>query len=265
MHSANKSLASKTDKIIDTYSSILKEYISTINESKHGDNLTTIVFIGINAIHRVFEYILIKTKNIEKVCYYSKKTYYYYLEYMEQVYSSNLHQNLNQMDAILFVYKKTIFDLYNGDNEDTFGTMTNIITSSGEIIVIDDAILQSIMKKLSKIMNIFFYWENNETNINFYDRKELCNQYLDIFIKKCFLNNQIVIFMEKIQKVTMMKCPEYLLVLKEIFELNEKKRKAICETDLNDWSLNKFYIQKYEFEEFINDNNMKGLVKWVFD
>ena len=47
--------------------------------------------------------------------------------------------------------------------------------------------------------------------------------------------------------------------------VNEKKRKVICESDLNDWSLNKFYIQKCEFEEKINENNIKGLVKWVFD
>jgi hypothetical protein len=216
-----------------------------------------------NAIHRVFEYILMKTKNIEKVCYYSKKTYYYYLEYMEQVYSSNLHQNLNQMDAILFVYKKTIFDLYNGESQDAFGTMTNIITSSGEIIIIEDDVLQNILKRLSKIMNLYFYWEN--ANISFCDKKELCNQHFDIFIKKCFSNNQIIVFMEVIQKRTMMKQPEYVMMLKEIIDLNEKKRKAICETDLNDWSLNKFYIQKYEFEEKINDNNIKGLVKWVFE
>jgi hypothetical protein len=247
------------------------------------------MYIGMNAIHRVFEYILMKTKNIEKVCYYSKKTFYYYLEYMEQVYSSNLHQNLNQMDAILFVYKKTIFDLYNGESQDVFGTMTNIITSSGEIIIIDDDVLQNILKRLSKIMNVYFYWEN--THITFHDKKELCNQWLDVFIKKCFINNQIIVFMEIIQKRTSLKHSEYVILLKEILELNEKKRKAICDTDLNqrrikmghnledakrdvpfqmfdglnDWCLNKFYIQKYEFEEFINDNNMKGLVKWVFE
>jgi len=259
---SKKSMALILDKIIDTYTSIFKEFVSIIDESKHGDNLVTIMYIGMNTIHRVFEYILIKTKNIEKVCYYSKKTYYYYLEYMEQVYSSNLHQNLNQMDAILFVYKKTIFDLYNGEGQDAFGTMTNIITSTGEIMIIDDENLQNMLRKLSKIMNLFFYWEN--THISFYNKKDLCNQYFDIFIKKCFDNNQIIIFMEIIQKRTSLKQPEYVMMLKEIIDLNKKKRKAICDAELNDWSL-KFYIQKYEFEEKINDNNIKGLVKWVFE
>jgi len=163
-----------------------------------------------NTIHRVFEYILIKTKNIEKVCYYSKKTYYYYLEYMEQIYSSNLHQNLNQMDAMLFVYKKTIFDLYDGENEDTFGTMTNIIASNGEIMNIDDDNIQNMLKKISKIMNTLFYWENTE--FTFYERKELCN-YLDFFMKKCFSVPQIVQFLEILQKKITMKYPEYLLLV----------------------------------------------------
>jgi len=260
---SKKKLESIIDKIIDIYSGIFKEFISILNESKYGDNLITIMFIGMNTIHRVFEYILIKTKNIEKVSYYSKKTYYYYLEYMEQVYLSNLHENLNQMDAILFVYKKTIFDLYNGENEDTFGTMTNIITSNGEIIIIDDDNLQMILKKISKIINVLFNWEN--TNISFHDRKELCNQYLDIFIKKSFKNNQIMSFLEIIQKKISMKHADYSILLKEICELNEKKRKSICDSELNDWCLNKFYIQKYELEEKLYDKNIKNLVKWVFE
>lgn len=250
------------DKVTHTYISILKEFVTLINESKHCDspnNLIITMFIGMNAIHRVFEYILIKTKNIEKVCYYSKKTYYYYLEYMEQIYSSNLHQNLNQMDAMLFVYKKTIFDLYDGENEDTFGTMTNIIASNGEIMNIDDDNVQNMLKKISKIMNTLFYWEN--TDFTFYERKELCN-YLDFFMKKCFSVPQIVQFLEILQKKITMKYPEYLLLLKELFDLNEKKMKKIC--DIDDWTLNKFYIQKNDFEDKINENNIKGLVKWCF-
>jgi hypothetical protein len=258
-------LNSKTsiiDKITDTYVSILKEFIALISESKHCDNPNNLIitmFIGMNAIHRVFEYILIKTKNIEKVCYYSKKTYYYYLEYMEQIHSSNLQQNLNQMDAILFVYKKTIFDLYNGENEDTFGTMTNIIASNGEIMNIDDETLQNTLRSISKIMNIIFFWENSE--ITFYERKELCN-YLDLFMKKCFYIPHIINFLEILQKKTAMKQCEYILLLKELIDLNEKKIKKIC--DINEWTLNKFYIQKYEFEDKINENNIKGLVKWAF-
>jgi hypothetical protein len=252
------------DKITDTYVSILKEFIGLINESKHCDNPNNLIitmYIGMNAIHRVFEFILIKTKNIEKVCYYSKKTFYYYLEYMEQIHSSNLQQNLNQMDAILFVYKKTIFDLYDGENEDTFGTMTNIIASNGEIMNIDDEILQSLMKNISKIMNILFYWENND--ITFYERKEICN-YLDLFMKKCFSITQIINFLEILQKKITIKHSEYILLLKELIDLNDKKIKKTCDNDINEWTLNKFYIQRNEFEDKINENNIKGLVKWVF-
>jgi hypothetical protein len=252
------------DKITDTYVSILKEFVELINDSKHCDNPNNSIitmYIGMNTIHRVFEFILIKTKSIEKVCYYCKKTYYYYLEYMEQIFSSNLQQNLNQMDAILFVYKKTIFDLYDGENEDTFGTMTNIIASNGEIMNIDDEILQKMLKNISKIMNTLFYWENTEFTL--YERKELCN-YLDLFMKKCFSTPHIIFFLEILQKKISIKYQDYILLLKELIDLNDKKIKKTYDNDINEWTLNKFYIQKNEFEDKINENNIKGLVKWVF-
>ena len=47
---------------------------------------------------------------------------------MEQVYKTNLQNNLNQTDAVLFIYKKTIFEIQNGNESKIFDTLTNIMT-----------------------------------------------------------------------------------------------------------------------------------------
>jgi hypothetical protein len=97
-------------EIVDKYVRIMHEYFELMLQSDIMAELKYPVLslnIGVNSLHRVFEYVLLKTKNIDTAYCYAQRTYYYYLEYMEQIYKANLSQNLNHMDAILFVYKKT--------------------------------------------------------------------------------------------------------------------------------------------------------------
>jgi len=74
---------------------------------------------------------------------------------MEQIYRSNLCQNLNHMDAVMFVYRKTIFDLYDGETEDSYNTMTNIITYNQDNIISDEPDA-ALFPKLSRFVNTFF-------------------------------------------------------------------------------------------------------------
>lgn len=254
------------DKIIEKYLQILKEYFDMLGESKYIHELPNPVsnmYIGLNAIYRVFEYIFIHTKNLEKVEYYSKKTCYYYLEYMEQIYSSNLTQNLNQMDAILFVYKKTIFDLYNGESEDSYGTMTNIITLNNDTENIENIILKPMLKNISKTMNVLFYWGNKQ--LSFLDRKEISRQYLEEFIKLVENKPMVLVFLEAVQKHNIMAFPIYVNLLKELLEFYNKKRKTetLDDNQLRDWEFDRFYIHRDEFHEKICSGNMKNLIEWT--
>jgi len=254
------------DRIIENYLQILKEYMEMLSDCKYIHDLPnpiTNVYIGLNAIHRVFEYILIHTKNIEKVVYYSKKACYYYLEYMEQIYSSNLSQNLNQMDALLFVYKKTIFDLFNGESEDSYGTMTNIMTLTDEIINISDSILKPMLSSISKCINILFYWENTTYSLN--DRKEICIQYLDKYLYMTNDKQLVLFFLEAVQTYDMMALPDYINLLKQIHDFynNKKKHAILDDSQILDWRVDRFYTRKDEFHEKIKLGNMKDLVEFA--
>ena len=80
------------NRIVEKYFSLIEEFFQQIEKIlvPIGDiSIQTCMYIGLNSIYRVFEYVLIKTKNVEKAYYYCQKTYLYYTEYMEQIDQTN--------------------------------------------------------------------------------------------------------------------------------------------------------------------------------
>ena len=62
----------------------------------------------------MFSNIFYYTKNLELSFYHTQKAYYIYIEFIEQISDDNVtFLQLSSKDAILFVYKKTIFELNN--------------------------------------------------------------------------------------------------------------------------------------------------------
>lgn len=96
-------------RIVEKYYATIDTYfqqLENLTESNKNIDVKSCMMIGLNLIHRIFDYVLMRTKNIEKAYYYAERTYIYYIEYVEQIHKTNLHMSLNQSDAILFVYKK---------------------------------------------------------------------------------------------------------------------------------------------------------------
>ena len=255
-------------EIVDKYVRIMCEYFELMLQSDIMAELKYPVLslnIGVNSLHRVFEYVLLKTKSIDNAYCYAQRTYYYYLEYMEQIYKANLSQNLNHMDAILFVYKKTIFDIYDGDTTNMSNKMTNIMTLNNSTIAIDEREWRSVFVKMSKITNTIFHWKSNE--LSFYDRKELCDNYLGGFLAK-FENMDITVsYLEMIQQKCELSYIKYENLINEILEKNEKSKRKIVdftESDKNEYFLVKFYIEEPVFREKIEGGDMKDLVRWLY-
>lgn len=259
-------------QVTDKYSVVMKEFFYLVNQSelmKKMNYPVNSLYIGLNALHRVFEFVLIRTKSIEKAYYYSQKTYYYYLEYIEQIHKSNLSQNLNHMDAILFVYKKTIFHMFDGEqNEDASNTMSNIITLHEQIQTFDEKEYQNLFVRISKLSNILFDWQNE--CIEFSHRLSICNEYLSRFLKQIDFMTSTTEYLEILQTKMSMNYEKYENLLKEILEKKEKVKRPradsfFSETDRNEYFLMKFYIEEpILIEKFDNGNNMKEFVKWMY-
>ena len=82
-----------------------------------------------------------------------------------------IFHNLNHNDAIIFVYKKTIFELYNKNPSDESG-LTNSMYLMQEVNKDNTG---DISSKIVRICHEFMYWDNNYT---IEQRKFLCEYYL---------------------------------------------------------------------------------------
>ena len=251
--------------IAETYVVLMKNFFDSVSKSNNMKELNFTVSslcIGIHSIHRVFEYAIMKTKNIERAVYYAQQTYSYYLEYMNQIHQSDLSQNLNHIDAVLFVYKKTIFELSNGTSND----ITTILTLNNHSIVIDDDECRTLFLNISKIMNILFHFSN--TNIDFYHRKTICDTYLGNFLWHINNMDLSMSYLEIIQQKISLQFDVYEELLKEIIEKHEKQRrykhKQLTMSQHNEHILMKFYVEESVFKEKFEYGNMKEFVHWLY-
>jgi len=121
---------------------ITKSYISTItqfieaflqisfepNAMPSVEQYDCMLYIGINLIYRVYKYGLLKFNNMKTAEYYSQKAHVFFVEYTEQIYNRELSFNINHNYAILFIYKKTIFDFDNIDSKQGNDKVVNMFS-----------------------------------------------------------------------------------------------------------------------------------------
>ena len=137
----------------------MKEFIDYFNkyiESKNSKKYY-VVFKGLQSITHIFLILLLYTKNLSLTLYHCKKSFLYYVEFISQIGDEgNSYLQLNSKDAILFIYKKSIFDI-NNDYREKY-----------EISEEDNGKINEI-KKLSLIFcNLYIPFLNNNFIISIY-------------------------------------------------------------------------------------------------
>ena len=104
-------------EIIVTVSSLVTEYLKFIFENitiKNKDYAQFVIIRGLNTIMNVFRNLLIYTKNIDLTYYHCQKSFYFYVEFVEQILEDDKSfLQLTSRDATIYVYKKTIYDINN--------------------------------------------------------------------------------------------------------------------------------------------------------
>jgi hypothetical protein len=258
--------------IYNTYLTTMNEFIKLIKQSdimKEQCYPIDSLFIGMNAVHRVFEYVLLKTKNAERAFFYSQKTYRYYLEYMEQIYKSNLSSNLNHLDAIVFVYKKTIIELHDSEPDQV---LDNLMTITPNVLLLNEIDWRLRLTKMNSIINILFYGSNHTFTIE--NRVYLLNTYLMTFFDNMDNIEDLLCFLEWIQKKTDITFSNYDSLLGEfIARIGQKKHAKRISAITDEHLLQKFYIEKDTFFGFFekcggdgdSGSSMKELVTWLYE
>lgn len=167
--------------ILAKFSIIIIEYMRLISEKINIKNKQYYIFIferGIETLIHIFSMIFYYTKNLDLTFYHSQKAYYFYIEFIEQISDDNItFLQLSSKDAVMFVYKKTIFEL----NNERKKTMPLLSSDEHMIISYTDAHMLIYKKFVSYILNHQeFIYENKLEYINLCcDKMEKCISILN--------------------------------------------------------------------------------------
>jgi hypothetical protein len=121
--SFNKELNQTVPEIMEKYVSLVIEYTKFIRDKNnilYKKHYPYILARGLDTITHVFIMILFYTKNIELTYYHSQKSFYYYVEFIEQILDvQHTFLHLSSRDASIFVYKKTIYEINQEHRKET--------------------------------------------------------------------------------------------------------------------------------------------------
>jgi len=103
----NSTISNSIEEIQNIYNMLLAEY-GKLNQPQ---SYNFIIGRGIDTISHVFIMMLFYSKNLNMSYYHSQKAFYYYIEFIGQITGDTNCLQLSSKDAMMFVYKKTIFEI----------------------------------------------------------------------------------------------------------------------------------------------------------
>ena len=111
----NKDLTVSVEDVMNKYTELLVEYIHFILDNikiKNREYADFIVNRGLDTVTHVFTTILYYTNNLDMTVVHTQKSFFLYVEFINQISEvEKLFLQLSSRDAMIYVYKKTVFEL----------------------------------------------------------------------------------------------------------------------------------------------------------
>jgi|TARA_B110000483_G_scaffold155354_1_gene184562 hypothetical protein len=213
---------------LSKYIELINEYLINVIENMIIQDEIYFIFLikrGIQTINHCFHFLLTYTKNLDLTIYHCKKAIYYYVEFIGQISDisiSHSYLQLNSKDAILFVYKKTIYDintLYRKNMDVTIKDEKFIKKLSTSIELFNNVIIFLLQKeklKYNKKENLIHYSIEKSLHIiyllfdykkeeNIVNKNEICLFFFQILQTHDISNIKYInicdIFIKKIHKI----------------------------------------------------------------
>lgn len=252
------SIQNSISDILTKFVKVLLEYMRFISEKIIMKNKLYFRFIferGLETIIHVFSVILYYTKNLELTIYHTQKAYYFYIEFIEQISDDTVtFLQLSSRDAILFVYKKTIFDINNEYRKtipDSTQDEKNILSTVDSYTYIYKNIALFI------INNNGFNYENKVEYIN------MCCDSLE-FISQTLNKNKIKTNYIGCVNLFVSILDDKKLEIIDYFKLLDEFVKKIINKKKIDEKIIKNKIYDSEIINFINENALNKIVEYIF-
>lgn len=188
------------DIVLSRYTALVIEYLHFIFENNFiqtQENYIFYVIRGYETINHVFLMILYYTQNIDMAYYHGQRSFYFYIEFLNQTSNSQtVFINLSSQDAVQFVYRKTIFEINSEIRKNTIISQdcTNkieIIRKHGDII--KNIIYYYLYNLIHTKYKIEYFGKRMVDSLkNITDNMSGCNQELvELYIN--ILNEYLVI------------------------------------------------------------------------
>lgn len=224
-------ILTKIEKIIVDYTMLYIERIRINNRSEWN----YIFQKGLETITNSFKLIYYYTKNINLTCYNCQKSYYVYIEYIEQINNSNVsYLKLTPTDAVICAYKQNIYkfndkyrekmmppdenDAHLLDRVDnianTYKNMMSYIVHTTELSkLFNNDFIKEIMDEYKTIKNEI----TNETNI------DMINAFVVVIIEKNVINREFInLISEFLKKIKQKKYKNHLSIIKNNIQICKK-------------------------------------------
>jgi hypothetical protein len=230
---------------LNTFSTILSQYFTAIKSSDVFDkieNKNEIIFSGFNTLLNVFNYAIKVLQKTDEALLYMQQAQYFYVEYIEQIYNTNLSYALNQNDAVIFTYKKTVFDLY--ANGSTF----EMLDSNEHIFV--------------KTVKTLMFWENHDFILE--NHEYICNYYVPKYLKYDLkLISNVIGCISLLKQNFKFTYNEYIELLES--SLQQLHPTKMCDDIDNDMLILKFYSYKEDFNTMLKKQNFTKIFNIMYN
>ena len=244
--------------ILTKFVIIIIEYMRLIAEKITMKNKPYYKFIfqrGLETLIHVFSILFYYTKNLELTFYHAQKAIYYYIEFIEQISDENVSfLNLSSRDAVLFVYKKTIYEINNEYKRNIIEpniNEQNLLVFFNSYKYIYKNIIQFIINHKE------FKYETKIEYINLCcDSIELISKQLNKSKMNKKTNDCIYLFISVLSDKKIEIDDFFKLLDNFIEKINLIKK-------LDDMKI-KQNIYDSELNNFINNNDLYNLVEWIF-
>ena len=256
----NKTINKPIQEILTKFADIMIEYMVLIIEKISMKKKKHFLFIferGIETIIHVFSMLFFYTKNIDLTFYHTQKAYYFYIEFIQQISDDNItFLQLSSRDAVMFVYKKTIYDINNEHKKN----IMKLIPEDEEVLEILNLYVIIFKKNIHFLIHHpdFAYDKKKEIITIFCDKFRLLNNSL---IKGKIKLNSIKCIYSYAQLLTMnlINMADFYNCLEEFIVTIQTKKK----TPEDIGAINK-NICFCNVNKFIEDNGIMKLNNYIF-
>jgi hypothetical protein len=166
--------------IIDKYVVLIYEYLHIMSTSEILNNLEqfpSILQIGISSITHIYKIAFLLSRNVATSACHCQKGMYCYLEYIEQMHKANMLHTLDNVDAVAFIYEKTISEIYGVSGSTPF---SNIISISEMNRAQENDMIRctKALDLLAKLIHVVLWLDNPIIHCN--DRMEMVETRLHL-------------------------------------------------------------------------------------